>query len=73
VTRRLPPRIRAIVDKTQPVCREMYRRVAEMMSAIDDFDGYARVMGPRVDEYWHDYHAALAELVARDMEDMPCT
>jgi len=56
------------VDKTPPVCREMYRHVAEMMSTIDDWDGYERIMGPRVDEYWRDYYAPLAELVARDLE-----
>jgi len=46
----------------------MYRHVAEMMSTIDDWDGYERIMGPRVDEYWRDYYAPLAELVARDVE-----
>jgi len=63
--------VQAIVDKTPPVCREMYRHVAEMMSIVDDWDGYAAIMREPIDEYRREVDAALAELVALDVEAMP--
>jgi len=71
VTRQIHPQIQAIVDKTPPLLREFHRGLAMTLSAMDDFDGYAAIMRQPIEEYRREVDAALAELVARDVEDMP--
>jgi len=59
------------VDKTPELLRDFRRVIALKCSKRDQLDAYERLVGPHIDAYWHDVDAALAELVARDLEDMP--
>jgi len=68
MTRPLPPRIRAIVDRTPRLLRQFRTVIALKYSKHDQFGAYERLLQLATDRYWHDVNAALAELVARDLE-----